>query len=65
MAGGLVAHGAYGLVHGAVVVNPVVPDWWPLFCFVVDLLLGGWVVLLGRQDNLKIHPEEQPFRLLR
>lgn len=58
VAGGLVAHGAYDLVHGTVVPNAVVPDWWPMFCLVVDLLLGGWVFLLGRRDNLKIHHEE-------
>jgi hypothetical protein len=49
MAAGLAAHGGYDLVHSAVVTNPVVPAWWPLFCGVVDLVLGGWVlVLMGR-----------------
>jgi hypothetical protein len=47
VAGGLAAHGVYDLVHSAVVPNPVVPSWWPLFCGVVDVLLAGWVVRLG------------------
>jgi hypothetical protein len=46
MAVGLAAHGGYDLVHPAVVTNPVVPAWWPLFCGVVDILHAGWVVFL-------------------
>lgn len=41
---GLVAHGGYDLVHPFLVTNPVVPTWWPLFCGVVDIALGGWVL---------------------
>jgi hypothetical protein len=51
LASGLAAHGAYDLVHPSVVSNPVVPDWWPLFCGVVDLLMAGWVLfVLGRDE---------------
>jgi len=48
---GLAAHGVYDLMHSAVVPNPVVPTWWPLFCGVVDVLLAGWVVRLGVWDG--------------
>lgn len=65
MAAGLAAHGVYDLVHAAVVSNPVVPQWWPLFCGVVDLLLGGWVLLLGRRKLLTGPPEESLSRLSR
>lgn len=65
MAAGLAAHGVYDLVHAAVVSNPVVPQWWPLFCGVVDLLLGGWVLLLGRRKLLTGAPEESLSRLSR
>lgn len=44
VAGGLVAHGGYDLVHPFLVTNPVVPTWWPFFCGVVDVALGGWVL---------------------
>ena len=50
MAGGLAAHGVYDLAHPAVVANPIVPAWWPLFCGVVDVALGGWVLLLLARD---------------
>jgi hypothetical protein len=56
MAGGLAAHGVYDLVHSAVVSNPEVPTWWPLFCGVVDIVLGGWVLVLLNRDTLRIQP---------
>ena len=58
LAVGLSAHGAYDLVHGAVVSNPVVPAWWPVFCGVVDVALGGWVFRLERRGHLRALPEE-------
>jgi len=51
---GLAAHGAYDLVHHAAVSNPVVPEWWPVYCGVVDVLLAGWVVHLGRGDGPQV-----------
>jgi hypothetical protein len=47
VAAGLAVHGVYDVVHPAVVTNPVVPAWWPLFCGVVDLLLAGWVAVFA------------------
>lgn len=58
MAAGLAAHGGYDLVHSAIVSNPVVPAWWPLFCGVVDILLGGWVLMLLRRGRLIAPPAE-------
>jgi hypothetical protein len=58
MAAGLAAHGGYDLVHASVVSNPVVPAWWPLFCGIVDLLLGGWVLVLLRRGRLTAPPAE-------
>lgn len=54
MAGGLAAHGGYDLVHTAIVSNPAVPSWWPLFCAVVDIVLGGWVAALLHRNSLKV-----------
>jgi len=51
VAAGLAAHGVYDLVHSAIVSNPVVPAWWPVFCGVVDVVLGGWVVFLVRRNR--------------
>lgn len=58
LAAGLAAHGVYDLAHSAVVSNPVVPIWWPLFCGVVDILLGGWMIVLLRRSSLVVPPAE-------
>ena len=58
VAAGLVAHGGYDLVHHAVVANPVVPAWWPLYCGVVDVSLGGWVLVLSENGRLALHHVE-------
>jgi hypothetical protein len=56
IAAGLAVHGAYDLVHDALVENPVVPEWWPVFCAVVDLLLAGWVAALAARNRLAPQP---------
>ena len=40
-------HGLFDLLHPAVIDNSGVPAWWPAFCAAVDLVLGGWVLLLA------------------
>jgi hypothetical protein len=62
VATGLGAHGGYDLVHPLLVSNPVVPGWWPLFCGVVDMLLGGWVLLLLRRGTLTVPHEQRALR---
>ena len=62
MATGLAAHGVYDLVHAAVVANPVVPAWWPLFCGIVDLLLGTWLIVLLGRGLLATPPAEEALR---
>jgi D-alanyl-lipoteichoic acid acyltransferase DltB (MBOAT superfamily) len=46
IAAGLVLHGGFDLVHDALIQNPVVPPWWPVFCAVVDVVVGAWLVRL-------------------
>ncbi len=41
VAGGLLAHGLFDLVHGRVITNPGVPDWWPPFCMAADVALAA------------------------
>jgi predicted secreted protein len=58
VAAGFVAHGGYDLVHHALVTNSVVPAWWPLYCGVVDVSLGGWVLVLSENGRLALHHVE-------
>lgn len=53
IAAGLVAHGVYDLVHDVVVANTAVPDWWPTFCRVVDVVLGGGILTRRDKNSLK------------
>ena len=51
------AHAVYDLAHGALFVNNGVPGWYPLFCAVVDFLVGAYLIYLARRlpnSNLKL-----------
>jgi hypothetical protein len=47
----LVGHGTFDVVHHLLIENPGVPHWWPGFCLVFDVILGGLlaVCLLSRR----------------
>jgi len=42
-------HGLYDLVHGRFVTNPGVPEGYPIFCFVVDAVIGSYLLWLSRR----------------
>ena len=42
-------HGLYDLVHSRLITNPGVPDWYPIFCFVVDGVVGSYLLWLSRR----------------
>jgi hypothetical protein len=44
IATGLVLHGGFDLVHDTLIENPAVPAWWPVFCAVVDVVVGAWLM---------------------
>ncbi len=43
VAGALVAHGLFDLVHGELIENAGVPAWWPMFCMSFDVVAGGYL----------------------
>lgn len=50
-------HGLYDLIHGRLVMNPGVPAWYPVWCFAVDVVVGGYLIWLSRrvpQANLRL-----------
>lgn len=52
VAGALCAHGALDSIHGFVIANPGVPEWWPAFCGAYDITAGCYLgVLLARSPN--------------
>jgi hypothetical protein len=42
-------HGLYDLTHGQLFTNPGVPGWYPVFCFVVDAVVGSYLLWLSRR----------------
>lgn len=45
------AHGVFDLAHDAIVSNPGVPAWWPVFCLTYDVTAAaylGWRIASGR-----------------
>jgi hypothetical protein len=43
---GLAGHGLFDAVHGRLVVNPGVPEWWPAFCLAFDVAFAICLALL-------------------
>ncbi len=42
-------HGLYDLAHGQLITNTGVPGGYPIFCFVVDAVIGSYVLWLSRR----------------
>ncbi|RKP49853.1 hypothetical protein D7Z26_18655 [Cohnella endophytica] len=38
------AHAVFDVVHDRLFVNPGVPQWYPLFCAAVDVVIGGYLM---------------------
>jgi len=41
----IVGHGVFDIVHPLLIENRGVPPWWPSFCLVFDVILGGLLVV--------------------
>jgi hypothetical protein len=48
----LVGHGVFDIVHHLLIENPGVPHWWPGFCLVFDVILGGLLAMRLRRRRL-------------
>jgi len=42
----LAAHGAFDFIHGSVIADPGVPEWWPAFCLAADVVMAAYLALL-------------------
>jgi hypothetical protein len=50
----LVGHGVFDTVHHLLIENPGVPRWWPGFCLVFDVILGGLLAVRLLRQKLAI-----------
>jgi hypothetical protein len=51
VAAGLAGHGLFDAVHGHVITNPGMPQWWPMFCGSIDVAMGiglAWLLLRNK-----------------
>ncbi len=49
----LVGHGIFDFIRRGLIDNPGVPRWWPGFCLVFDVVIGGLLALrLARHEIL-------------
>lgn len=44
-----ILHGVYDLIHGRMITNAGVPEWYPVWCFSVDVVVGGYLLWLSRR----------------
>ena len=42
-------HGLYDLVHSQLITNIGVPGWYPIWCFMVDAVIGSYLLWLSRR----------------
>jgi len=48
IAGGIMLHGVWDILHGYLVPTAI-PSYWPLFCFIIDILTGLYFLLRFRK----------------
>lgn len=44
-----ILHGLYDLTHRRLFTNAGVPDWYPVWCFSVDVVVGAYLLWLSRR----------------
>ena len=44
-----ILHGVYDLTHSRLFTNPGVPNWYPVWCFSVDVVIGAYLLWLSRR----------------
>ncbi|MBG6078102.1 hypothetical protein [Polaromonas sp. CG_9.11] len=44
-----ILHGLYDLTHSQFITNAGVPGWYPVWCFSVDMVIGGYVLWLSNR----------------
>jgi hypothetical protein len=49
----LAGHGAFDLVHGAVITNPGMPAWWPGFCSAYDFMAAAYLAWLLKSGRVR------------
>ena len=49
----LAGHGIFDAVHGSLIANPGVPQWWPAFCGAYDVAAAAYLAWLIKGARIK------------
>jgi hypothetical protein len=49
----LAGHGLFDFVHGRIISNPGVPEWWPAFCGAYDVVAGAYLGVLLKTGRIR------------
>ena len=49
----LAGHGLFDFVHGRIISNAGVPEWWPAFCGAYDVVAGAYLGVLLRTGRIR------------
>jgi len=50
----LAGHGVFDFVRPGFIFNPGVPSWWPGFCLIFDVVIGGLLALRLAKHDLAV-----------
>lgn len=53
VAAALAAHGLFDFMHGHLIANPGVPDWWAPFCLSYDLVAAAYLAWLLSRSKVR------------
>ena len=62
--GALIAHGLIDSIHGRLITNSGVPEWWPRFCMGYDLMAGAYLAVRLRSGAIPVRPNASAARRL-
>ena len=54
IAAAIAAHGVFDLIHGSLIANPGVPEFWPAFCATFDIAIAAgfsWLILQRKRTR--------------
>ena len=54
VAAGIAAHGLFDCIHGSLIANPGVPEFWPAFCATFDIAFAAglsWLILQRKRTR--------------
>lgn len=55
-----ITHGIFDVLHDCFFLNPGVPEWYPVFCAAIDIVIGVYMVRFSRGLRMNHSSTDQP-----